>query len=127
MKFKTSREKMEFDNAPYVLQQMAIDVDRFVTENFRKEITITRILRKIGNGESGVHQLYRAFDVRNEHPIGNFLFTEDQVNLIVQYFNTKYKRTDGYDICVHHDGTAMHFHFQIPHLMTQLRGSEYKE
>lgn len=125
MLFKKEYLRVEFKNAPVALQTIVCDADQFSRETFGKPIVITRILEKITGSESGVHQQYRAVDLRDEYN-GVFRYTDSQASLFKNWLNEKYKRLDGFKVCLHH-GAPKHLHVQIPAQSADLRSSSYKK
>lgn len=113
MKFKSNEVKEEFLKTSIFLRQMAEDMDSLSQELFRKELIITRVKEQI-EGDSGVHDDNRAFDVRDEYE-GVRSFTEGETALLLDFMNTKYKRNDGKPTCINHsfNGGPHHFHVQI--------------
>ncbi len=119
IKFKEDKLKEELQNAPRILKNIVFDFNK-VSLLFEIDITITRILGKI-KGDSGVHDDYRAVDIRDEHK-GIYVYNMDQRRALFHFVNGKYPRTDNYLTCIWHqfknkDGTLDpgHFHIQIPY------------
>lgn len=124
MLFKTKREEKELKEACPALKLVA---DYFVylsINNCGVVPVVTRILRPV-EGESGVHQDYRAIDFRDEQGVGGpRLYTPAQVTLLVTAMNKKFPRNDGKSVCINHAFTnhlvpeskraPYHFHIQIP-------------
>lgn len=113
MKFKVPRLEDEYNKAPLLLRLITEDMDGYVQQHFNKEVVITRVLEPV-SGESGVHQDYRALDVRNEY-CGSRMFNDYEVEIILKYLNEKYYRNDNHNTAIHHsfDGNPLHFHLQI--------------
>jgi hypothetical protein len=121
--FKTEREEKEFQESCPALKLVA---DYFVylsINNCGVTPVVTRILRPV-EGESGVHQDYRAIDFRDEQGVdGPRLYTPAQASMLVNAINKKFPRTDGKLVCIHHAFTnhlekdskraPYHFHCQI--------------
>jgi len=126
--FKTPQVAKEFYGAPKMLQMLAVDIDNRLERLYDKHLFITRIRGKVGIKESGVHQEYLAFDGRDQHWTNDGwkrLFTDEEAKEIVDYCNRNYKRIDNHCTCIHHGGTALHFHFQLPHKTIDLRSATY--
>lgn len=124
MKFKTPQEEEEFKYAPEALRVIAFYFDGLSRDACGVEPVVTRIKRKV-DGESGVHQDYRAIDFRDEVGVGGpRLYTPDQVEFLYKALNLKFPRGDGKLVCIHHafvnhkkpdSGRApYHFHLQFP-------------
>lgn len=113
MKFKSEVVAAEFSGLSLFLQYMAFDLDATAKADFGQEIIITRIKEHIC-GDSGVHEVNRAFDVRNEFDGGRF-YTDEQAKKLCDYMNAKYARNDGKPTMIHHsfNGGPMHLHCQI--------------
>lgn len=111
MKFKSDREKEEFEKAPTILKLIAKEFSD-LSDRFGKEAIITRILSPV-EGESGVHLDYRAIDFRDYHD-GNHLYTIDERLALVSVINALFPRNDSFKTCLHHGETAEHFHIQVP-------------
>ena len=113
MKFKSDRERDEFDRAPVILKLVANEFES-LSKRFGIEPTITRILSPV-SGESGVHQDYRAIDFR-DYCDGKHTYTMDERIAIVAMINALYPRNDGFKVAIHHkiEGSVDHFHLQIP-------------
>lgn len=84
---------------------------------FGVEPTVTRVTDKV-DGESGIHQLYRAVDFRNEYFDGKskrWLYPIEEVTFICDTLNKKYPRTDKKLTAIHHSfkNGPFHFHLQI--------------
>jgi len=121
MIFKTAIIIAEFISAPIMLQIIAEDFADYSIKEFGIEPVVTRILEVV-EGESGVHQDYRAIDFRNEHG-GIKLYQPNQVAELVDYINSRYPRVDDYDTIIHHsfDDGPEHFHIQLPYAVNVLR------
>lgn len=120
MKFKTPTMKRQFGDIPKLLKIIIKDADDFSQEHFDKELIITRVSDRVF-GESGVHPLNRAVDIRDKYR-GEFSFSEDERLAIVHFINAKYSRRDKYKTVLWHpfnDGPE-HFHFQVPADMLNL-------
>jgi hypothetical protein len=111
MKFKSDREKEEFEKAPVVLKLIAKEFSD-LSDRFGKEAVVTRILDPVA-GESGVHLDYRAIDFRDYHE-SEHLYNIDERLALVSVINALFPRNDGFKTCLHHGGTAEHFHIQVP-------------
>ena len=124
MKFKSNEVKNEFFKTSIFLQQMGVVMDRFSQEMFGKEITITRVKEPI-DGDSGVHGDNRAFDVRDEYE-GQRTYSLDEVEQILDFMNTKYRRNDAKPTCINHSfhGGPHHFHVQISAYTKTYEGEE---
>lgn len=114
MKFKEPKLSDELDQCPVFLKHMAQDFAAKAMERFNKEITITRVLEPVIGTESGVHQDWRAFDVRDEHD-DKFEFESHEAQFLINYMNEIYPRNDGKLTCIHHsaNGGPLHFHVQL--------------
>jgi len=126
MVFKTPQEEEEWKYAPLALQLVALYFCELSRDACGVVPVVTRIKRKV-EGESGVHQDYRAIDFRDEMGVGGKrLYTDDQVKFLVNAINLKFPRQDGKLVCINHafvnhkkpeSGRApYHFHVQIPAL-----------
>ena len=113
MQFKDMVVEKEYEGAPLLLRIMAEEFEKFSSFNFGKEPVVTRVLEAIP-GDAGVHEDYRALDIRQEHD-GVFMYTPDEQDAILTYFNKRYKRNDGKlsIICHSFNGSPFHFHLQI--------------
>lgn len=122
MQFKSPEMKEELNNACIALKNVAYTFAN-LSMDVGVEPVVTRVLEKV-EGESGVHQDYRAIDFRNEHD-GKFLYTADQIKHLVEAMNKLFPRDDGKLVCIHHafvdhnhpeNGAGQfHFHLQIPY------------
>lgn len=104
-------------------------VDEFERKSLEMGIepVITRVSDPV-EGESGVHPQKRAVDIRDEHN-GRRTYTPAQRDLLIDYFNTKYRRRDGRPTVVWHSfkGAPHHFHIQVAASMsTYLINSQKK-
>lgn len=124
IEFKTPREEEEFKFAPSALRTVALYFVTLSVDACGVTPVVTRIKRPV-EGESGVHQDYRALDFRDEMGVGGpRLYTDDQVEFLVNAMNLQFPREDGKLVCIHHafvnhkkadSGRApYHFHLQIP-------------
>jgi hypothetical protein len=117
--FKEPRIYQEYLAAPEVLKWI---IDDFIIHStiFGVKAICTRILGKI-DGDSGVHDDYRAADFRQNHG-GKILYSVDQELAIVKFINERYPRTDGKLACLCHsfNGGPKHFHLQLPDLLKEL-------
>lgn len=111
MKFKSDREKQEFEKAPVILKIIAQEFSR-LSRRFGKEAVVTRILHPV-EGETGVHLDGRALDFRDYHE-GKHSYSLDERLSLVSTINALFPRNDGFKTCLHHAGTAEHFHVQVP-------------
>jgi len=113
MLFKTESLQLEFDNSPLLLRLLADDFCDYVTTHFAKKPICTRIWEAVA-GSSGVHEVHRGIDFRDEHD-GVFFFTPDESAELLEYINNKYYRNDGHPTLLHHSfcGGPMHMHLQI--------------
>ncbi|MCP3873384.1 MAG: hypothetical protein GY699_09560 [Desulfobacteraceae bacterium] len=123
--FKKPELVFEYNSCPMMLQ---IIIDDFfeISHILGVKAVCVRIYGK-HPGDSGVHKDERASDFRDEY-IGSHLYSQEQVDFILKYINSKYKRTDGYKVLIHHkfknkDGSfgPAHFHMQIPRDIKNLR------
>lgn len=124
IEFKTDREKEEFEYAPEALRIVALYFASLSVDACGVTPVVTRIKRPV-EGESGVHQDYRAIDFRDEVGVGGTrLYSPDQVEFLFKAMNLRFPRGDGKLVCIHHafvnhkkadSGRApYHFHLQIP-------------
>jgi hypothetical protein len=124
MLFKTPQEEEELKYAPMALRLVAIYFSNLSRDACGVVPVVTRIKRKV-EGESGVHQDYRAIDFRDEMGVGGErLYTDDDVKFLVEAMNSHFPRQDGKLVCIHHAFTnhkkpdssraPYHFHLQIP-------------
>lgn len=129
IEFKSKKIEEEYRKAPLALKMLASEVDDLMVRSFGQNLFITRILGKVGIKESGVHQEYLAFDARDQYWDNGWkrLFSNEEAAMIEDHFNRRYFRIDKYKTCIHHGGTALHFHFQLPHLMVDLRDQDYQQ
>lgn len=112
MIFKEEYLQHEFHTRHTLLQQMAFDFEQ-LSRSIGVEPVITRILERV-TGSSGVHEVGRAIDFRDEHA-GKSLYTDKQVRFLLAKINAKYRRTDGKLTLIHHsfNGGMSHFHLQL--------------
>lgn len=117
---KTENIRAEFEALPKILQDIFLDLGTFSYVRYGIPLTITRIFEKVDIVETGVHEAGRAIDIRDvvKNERGEIIlrtFTPGQVDEMLKYINEKYRRTDGLKCLIHHDGTAPHFHLQMPY------------
>lgn len=113
MRFKSDREFGEFEKAPELLKRICKEFDDFSTE-LGVNAVVTRV-REAVEGSSGVHEVGRAVDFRDEYDKGKFLYVHEQREKIVSLLNLRYARRDGKPTCLWHSfkGGPHHFHIQI--------------
>lgn len=113
MIFKDPIVEKEYSSCPLLLKLMVGDFELYSKTNFGVEPVMVRVLEAIP-GDSGVHEDYRAVDIRQEHA-GEFMYTPDQQKEILDYINLKYARNDGKPsmICHSFNASPYHFHLQI--------------
>ena len=118
--FKHGSLLEEYKQAPLMLEFL-IDDFFHISNVIGRQAVCVRIFGK-HPGDSGVHLDERAADFRDEFS-GVFLYTAEEVYIIKKYLNGKYKRNDGYEVCIHHsfDNGPFHFHLQIPRDIKNLR------
>lgn len=125
MKFKTSREEKEFEQLPLKnpkLKMLLVNIDAYAIAFFSKEITITRIYCTKEEEDAlyaedmskrpkvSPHEVWEAADLRSR------VFTEDEIDKIVNYCNTNWKYHDGsHPVALYHmiAGNTYHFHIQV--------------
>lgn len=125
MKFKTPREEKECAQLPQKnpkLQMLLINIDAYAIANFSKEITITRIYCTKEEEDAlyvedmskrpkiSPHEVWEAADLRSS------VFTEDEINNLVNYCNEGWKYHDGsHPVALYHmiAGNTYHFHIQL--------------
>lgn len=121
MQFKDNQALNEFARAPAALKLLMNSFSDFSLSEGIQPL-VTRILAPV-EGESGVHQDYRAADFRDEFG-GGRLYSQDQVARILSSMNSIFPRTDGKLVLIHHSfvnhedpgsvPSPAHFHLQIP-------------
>lgn len=124
MNFKTQREKNEFasltdKNAKLKVLLEALDV--YTEQAFGKEIMLTRIFCTPGEEDAlyvndpsarpkvSPHEVWQGADLRSS------IFTEDEINKVLTYLNSRYKYKNGaLPVAFYHkiSGNAYHFHVQ---------------
>lgn len=114
MEFKSPEMQVQLVKSSIVLQLLVYDAESFITTHFKKQAIVTRVWDSFP-GESGVHPDKRAIDLRDEHE-GERLFTDLEINSIINYLNGKWQRNDGKPTALHHSfqGGPLHLHLQIP-------------
>jgi hypothetical protein len=112
MIFKEAKYRDQLFAAHTVLIEIAKEFE-LISMTLGIEPVVTRVSDHF-DGESGVHLYGRGLDFRNEHN-GTKLYTEEQVNLICDRINAKFKRYDGRPTILHHgfNGGPEHFHVQV--------------
>ena len=118
MKYKNKACEIQLANAPEKLQEICVFFEQLAWV-YKKEATVTRVKDAV-QGDSGVHEAGRAVDFRDQivdadgKPV--FLFLPNETKVIVDSINSKYPRSDGKVVCIHHSfqGMPYHFHLQIP-------------
>ena len=123
MRFKTEREKIEFQNAPPLLRKICLEFAEIAKE-MGIEPVVTRVRQPV-EGSSGVHEAGRAVDIRDEYAKGEFLFVHEQRERIVNLLNLRYSRKDKKPTCLWHSfkGAPHHFHIQIAAEESMYEGS----
>lgn len=111
MKFKEDYMQAQLTETPPLLQEMALSFESTCKSVSGIEPLVTRVSDAV-QGDSGVHEAKRAFDVRDEFE-GKNLFTAEHVKSIVDQMNAEYPRTDGKQTCIHHSFQGMPFHFHV--------------
>jgi hypothetical protein len=106
VKYKHPHLEEEFKGRSQVLKDMAFFIEKISME-WGIDPVITRVLEKI-EGSSGVHEAGRAIDFRSS------IYNEEQIVLLLDKVNTKFRRKDGKRTLIHHAfrGGAPHFHLQ---------------
>lgn len=114
MQFKEVNLENEFKQSPILLQIIANDFSDYCLDHFNIVVMCTRI-KEIVHGSSGVHEAGRAIDFRDEHPTGNFRFSDEQESEVCRYINQKYERNDGLPTIIFHSFCEgpKHVHLQI--------------
>lgn len=123
MKFKTDRIKKEYQEELIlknrVLFLMIAEIDAYSKMQFKKEITLTGVLRTLAEQQQiygkdtkkvSPHMLWHAVDLRT---IG---FTDEEIKLMVNHINNKYSNNNYYNVTsMAHEvnGFGMHFHIQF--------------
>lgn len=99
---------------PLSLKIIVLDFAKASQKLFNITPTITRILEKV-EGSSGVHEDFRAVDIRDEYK-GSFTYQKWMTNFLINYINKKYPRLDAFKVLIHHSFSKgpYHFHFQVP-------------
>lgn len=123
MRFKTDREKTEFEQLPsynYRLQNLLNALDIFVAMEFGKDICITSIHRTQAEHDalyantaaaqkpvSSPHIFWEAADIRSTD------FTPEEIGRMVNFLN-QFKFRNGKNVGMYHQiaGGALHFHIQ---------------
>jgi len=126
MVFKSPRIQMQFNFKICLwLKLLLTDVDVYSVHHFKKPLLITRLLDPV-EGESLVHLDGRAGDGRIQQEGRPRYYSQDEVRMIRQHFNRKYRRNDTYKTVVVHsfNGGPEHFHFQIAPLMSAYTSKE---
>lgn len=118
MNFKYPEMLKQYDIIPDKLKMICLDFDALSKEN-NIIATITRISDPV-KGDSGVHEVYRGIDFRNQYFDGKSfrcLYSVEVVDEILHVINDKYKRDDGLLTIIHHsfENGPFHFHVQIPY------------
>ncbi len=116
MKFKDDEAQLEYQYMPTKLREIA---DRFeaLSVGFGVTPVVSRV-RKAVCGDSGVHEAGRGLDCRDQTTLpdgtDHRLYTQEQVDSIVQTLNSEFPRDDKFLVCIHHsfEGGPLHFHFQ---------------
>jgi len=123
--FKHPNIELEFQNAPLMVQFVVLRFVELSVTMYGIQPVITRILDPVA-GESGVHNQYRAADVRNEF-MGIHMYTKEQSDTLVMLINQEFRRIDGFETVIMHSfkGNPAHFHFQTPHESIKMRGPLY--
>ena len=130
MKYKTDDIHQQFLITPIILKVITLDFEH-KSLTFGIEPVITSIFRK-KTDDSGVHELWRAIDLRDEYDNGVRrvnLYTPSQRASLVDYINLTYPRTDGFKTCIWHgfQGGPHHFHIQVPLYTTMIAPIEFKQ
>jgi hypothetical protein len=114
-KFKLPELEVELEAAPIVLQLLAWEFEKLSRLWGGIEPIVTRIREKV-EGSSGVHEIGRALDFRDEHPKGEFLYSHGIRSKLVEHFNRKYSRRDKKPTLLWHafHSGNHHFHLQVP-------------
>ncbi len=111
--FKTDNAKNQYPKIPALLKSICYDFCVW-SRSIGVEPLITRVADPVA-GESGVHLVFRAVDFRDETSGGADLYTDIQIEYIVNFLNTKYARNDGKPTAYHHSfkGAPRHVHLQV--------------
>lgn len=117
MKFKLPHYREQLYASPKKLLEVALYFEA-LSLRYKVEPVVTRVWDPVP-GESGVHPAKRAVDFRDQYSVGNdtfHLYTEEQMISILNEMNSKFPRTDGKRVCIHHSFRTgpEHVHIQIP-------------
>jgi hypothetical protein len=112
LKFKEPHFESQYNSRPPKLRSACADFVE-LAEKMGIDAVVTRVTDPV-SGESGVHPAGRACDFRDEYAPGKFLFTSEQVKIILDFLNEHYPRKDGLKTAIHHCfcGGPFHFHIQ---------------
>lgn len=124
MQFKEPRVATEYQELPNKnpkLLTLLNDIEKYSLDAFNKEPMVTRIFctkeeedalyvdNMAARPKVSPHEVWEAADLRS------IIYTDDQINKLVNYVNSRYKYHTGlHPVALYHkiSGNAFHFHFQ---------------
>lgn len=114
MKFKHPHIQDQFVKTDPILQLLANDFV-MLSRMLDIEPVVTRVSDPVA-GESGVHTAMRAIDFRDQNS-GEFLYSQSERQVIMDFLNTKYERSDRFKAVMWHSfrGGMNHWHLQVPY------------
>lgn len=115
IKYKKSQYREQFLKRDVILKLICLDFASFSVRSFGITPVMTRVTDSV-TVESGVHPQGRAVDFRDETSDGKRLYSDFQVETLVNFLNARYSRRGFYPTIYHH-GELKHFHIQTPPLI----------